>query len=84
MLPVSTVSRKENLDVLYDIEIDPQSYPKLNLNSASYVRAHKQTTVHKGSLVREISDMKTEYVELYVLILEKLESFNQEVMNEAL
>lgn len=46
--------------------------------------AHKQTTVHQGSLVRQISDLKTEYEELYLNILEKLEDFNKTLMNSAL
>lgn len=84
VLPVSTVTNKQNLDMIYDIEIETGLYPKLNLAKTSYVRVHKQTTVHKASLVREIADMKAEYEELYLYVLTKLEEYNKEVMDNAL
>ena len=84
VLPVSTVSRKENLDAKYDIEVNPAAYPKLNLNRMSYVRTHKQTTVHQASLVTPIGDLKADYEDLYLHILEKLEDFNENVLKEAL
>ena len=46
VLPVSTISRKENLDAEFDVEIDPAVYSALGLNKVSYVRTHKQLTVH--------------------------------------
>lgn len=84
VLPVSTVSRKENLDRDYDIEVEPSDYPKLNLNHTCYIRTHKQTTVHKASLVRKIADMKLEYEDLYLEILEKCEEFHKSVIDNAL
>ena len=84
VLPVSSVSMKSNLDSDYDIEIDPVKYPKLNLTQISYVRTHKQTIVHQGALASEIANMKSEYVDLYLEVLEKLENFNKRVMNDAL
>lgn len=84
VLPVSTVSRKENLDREYDIEVEPSDYPKLNLNHKSYIRTHKQTTVHRASLVKKIADMKSDYEDLYLDTLEKYEEFNKNVINNAL
>lgn len=84
VLPVSTVSRKENLDRDFDIEVEPSDYPNLNLNHTCYIRTHKQTTVHKASLVRKIADMKSEYEDLYLEILEKCEEFHKSVIDNAL
>lgn len=84
VLPVSTVSNRRNLDADYDMEIDPAKYPLLHLNRVSYVRVHKQTTVHKASLTTQISDMMAAYEDLYLEILEKLEEFNQNIINHAL
>jgi uncharacterized protein YifN (PemK superfamily) len=84
ILPISTVSRKENLDAEYDIEINPEKFPLLNMNKICYVRTHKQTVVHKASLTSEISDMKTSYEDFYLTVLGKLEQFNNKTINDAL
>lgn len=84
VLPVSTVTRKENLHPIYDIKIEPEKFPKLNLTNVSYVRAHKQTIVHRGEILSLCGDMKGNYTELYLNILEKREQFSREVTNQAL
>ncbi|MGN0158316.1 MAG: type II toxin-antitoxin system PemK/MazF family toxin [Brotaphodocola sp.] len=84
VLPVSTITHKEHIDPDYDVKVEPAEYPKLNLNRTSYIKTHKQTVVHQASLVRQIGDLKTEYEELYLTVLEKLEDFNKLVMNNAL
>ena len=84
VLPISTVTKKANLDSEYDLEINPVNYPLLHLDKLSYVRVHKQTTVHKVSLTSLIGDMKTEYVDLYLNVLEKLEEFNKTTLDNAL
>ena len=84
VLPISTVTKKANLDSEYDLEINPANYPLLHLDKLSYVRVHKQTTVHKVSLTSLIGDMKTEYVDLYLNVLEKLEEFNKGTIDRAL
>lgn len=84
VLPVSTITHKEHVDPDYDVKVEPVEYPKLNLNRTSYIRTHKQTVVHQASLVRQIGDLKTEYEELYLSVLEKLEDFNKMVLNHAL
>lgn len=45
ILPISTISNKSNLDPEYDVEINPEKYPLLNLRQTSYVRTHKQTYI---------------------------------------
>ena len=84
VLPISTVTKKANLDSEYDLEINPANYPLLHLDKLSYVRVHKQTTVHKVSLTSLIGDMKTEYADLYLNVLEKLEEFNKIPIDNAL
>ena len=84
VLTVSTIPHKENMDPDYDVKVKPEDYPKLNLKKVSYIRTHKQTSVHQASLVREIGDLRTEYDELYLAVLEKLEKFNRTVLDGAL
>ena len=72
------------MDSEYDIPISKEEYPKLNLNHDSYIRVHKQTTVHKNSATRIIADLKGEYEELFIYVLEKLEKYNKEVLDNAL
>lgn len=84
VLPISTVSRKENLDSEYDFKICPEDYPKLNLQKVSYIRVHKQTTVHKKELSQEISDFKAEYEEAFREILILLGQFNKYIQERAL
>lgn len=84
ILPVSSITRKQNIDPVYDIAIDPSMYPRLNLTKTSYVRTHKQTIVHRNSLVGVISDMRLEYEDLYLKILEKREQFSKEITEQAL
>ena len=84
ILPVSSISIRANIDPVYDIEIDPVLYPKLNLTKTSYVRTHKQTIVHRASLRDEIGDLKSDYEELYLEILEKREAFSSSITQQAL
>lgn len=84
ILPISTISNKSNLDPEYDVEINPEKYPLLNLRQTSYVRTHKQTTVHRSSLTSQISNMKDDYADLYLYVLEKLENFNRKALDDAL
>ncbi|MCI9213169.1 MAG: type II toxin-antitoxin system PemK/MazF family toxin [Ruminococcus sp.] len=83
ILPVSTITRKENIDPDFDVKVEPEQYPNINLDRISYIRTHKQTIVHQSSLSKEIGDLKTEYEELYLLVLEKLEEFNKRMMDDA-
>lgn len=84
ILPVSSISIKTNIDPVYDVEIDPRLYPKLNLQKVSYVRTHKQTVVHRANLGGEIGDLKAEYEDLFLEILSKLDEFNKSIMNQVL
>ena len=84
ILPVSTITHKGNIDPDFDIPIDPSVYPKLNLNKISYVRTHKQTIAHRASIISVISDLRTEYEELYLEILIKREDFSYDTTTQGL
>lgn len=83
ILPVSTITKKENIDIYYDIAIDPEKYPKLNLDKYSYIRTHKQIVIYKDMIKGEISDLKEEYLEIYSDILNKLKEFNIKLIEKA-
>lgn len=84
ILPVSTITRQNNRDLEYDLEIEPTKYPKLNLPKISYVRTHKQTIIHIAEIGDFISDLKNSYEELFLEILEKREKFSKSITNQAL
>lgn len=46
VLPISTISKTQNIDIEYDIELNPQIYQKMNLNKVSYIRTHKRIYLH--------------------------------------
>lgn len=83
VLPISTISKRENRHPFYDVEVDPIYYPRLRLNKVSFVRTHKQTVIHRAAIIHQISDLKNEYPELYGDILEKLSEYNKILMNDA-
>lgn len=82
ILPISRVTNSRHLDLNYDIQVDPSTYPNLNLTVKSYVRTHKQTVVNRSSL-KEISNMKVEYPDLFTGILDKLEEYNTNLITDA-
>ena len=81
-MPISRITNSKNLDTCYDIPVDPVVFPDLRLNCFSYVRVHKQTVVNTASL-NEVSDMKTEYPQLFSSILDKLELYNSAMIGAA-
>lgn len=83
VLPISTVSKRENLHFFYDIKVEPMLYPRLRLSKESFIRVHKQTTVHQTAVVRKISNLKVEYPDLYSLVLEGLSEYNTNLMSNA-
>ena len=84
VLPVSTITHKENIDPYYDIEVDPALYPKLNFQKVSYIRTHKQTVVNRANLGDEISTLCKEYEDLYLEVLTKREEFSKNITEQAL
>lgn len=84
VIPISTIKIQQNIDPDYDIQVDPALYPKLNLTQVSYIRTHKQLTIHAGSLTKAFGDMATDYPELYYEALEKMQEYNDALVETAL
>lgn len=84
VLPVSCITRRENINEVYDIKIDPALYPSLNLSAVSYVRTHKQTVVHAAEIGSIYGDMKSDYPDIFLTILEKRNEFSKEITEQAL
>lgn len=84
VLPISRITRRINMDHIFDIEVDPTTYPMLNLTSLSYIRSHKQTVIHRGEIGDLIGDLKTHYSDLYHRVLEARELFSKEITDQAL
>ena len=84
ILPVSRITDSRRIDPIYDIKVDPTTYPTLSLNAVSYVRTHKQTVVHRAEIGDKISDMKSDCEDLYLDILTKRAQFSEEITNQAM
>ncbi len=82
-LPVSRVTRSEHIDRIYDIEINPATVPLANLKQRSYIRTHKQSVVHKATLVKAVVDFKTEYAGIFQEVLDKVELFQVTMLTAA-
>ena len=83
-LPVSSITRRYNIDPIYDIEVIPSVYPMLNLDNVSYIRTHKQTIVHMGEIGKKIGDLRNDYPDLFLEVLSKREQFSNEITRQAL
>lgn len=58
--------------------------PLMNLSQDSYIRTHKQSVVHFAELVCEIVDFKSEYLEVYLKVMAKVEEFQKKLIDDAL
>ncbi len=83
VLPISRVTKKENLDSRYDFEMQIVDYPALSLKAVSYIRTHKQTIANDGELADCIADFKEEYPDAYLSVLVLVEEFQKELINRA-
>jgi hypothetical protein len=84
VLPISRVTKRENLDEYYDVLLNPDAVPKLNLTQYSYVRTHKQSVVNIVELYIEIIDFKKDYMDIYLDIISKMEEFQKNLIDKAL
>ncbi len=84
VLPISRVTKRENLDEYYDVLLNHDAVPKLNLTQYSYVRTHKQSVVNIVELYREITDFKKDYMDIYLDIISKMEEFQKNLIDKAL
>lgn len=83
VLPISTISRRENLNPHYDLPISPQERMTLNLTRECFIRTHKQMTVHRAALIKELGDMKQFIPELYLKTIAKMEEFQKQIVDRA-
>lgn len=84
VLPISRVTNSANLDTEYDLPIEPQDVPLMNLSQISYIRTHKQSVVHSGVLTRQIVDFYSEYPDVYLDAIAKMEDFQKNIINNAI
>lgn len=77
ILPISSISHKENIDEIFDIEVTAEMYPLLKLNKdISYIRCAKISTVHSSTISKdEISNLKEQYPELWDKVVLKLKEY---------
>ena len=84
VLPISRVTRRENIDQRYDFEIRVHDYPMLSLKATSYIRTHKQSVANIGELAERIVDFKKEYPDAYVEVIALVEEFQKKLIDDAL
>lgn len=83
VLPISRVTKKENLDSHYDFKIQVADYPSLSLKATSYIRTHKQAIANEGEFADCIADFKEEYSDAYLSVLALVEEFQKELISKA-
>lgn len=84
ILPISKISHSENIDPYFDIPMEISDYPLMNLQYKSYIRTHKQTVVHKNSLVHMITDFSANYADTYIDAIAKIEEFQKDIVDKAI
>lgn len=82
VLPISTISRKNRINIYYDIKIENIKYPNLNLTKdTSYIRTNKIQTINEKDLLKKVSNnCKDLYPDLYQEIRNKVSSFYTDVL----
>lgn len=76
VLPVSSVTRSENISENYDVKVIKERYPDLNLNrDVSFIRVHKPYTVNSSECVEVICEDIRIYEDLTKDIIDKFEDF---------
>lgn len=84
VLPVSRITRSENIDSHYDLPMEVLDYPLMNLTAKSYIRTHKQTVLHKNELIKEITDFKKNYQCTYFESIRRVETFQKTLIERAI
>lgn len=82
VLPISSVTNKNRLNLTYDIEIDKNIYPDLNLNKdISYIRTGKVQTINEKDLIKKVCDnFENTYPELYDKIRIKVQDYFDDIL----
>ena len=82
VLPVSKISKPENIDNDYDYQLTAKNHGKLKLKfDPSFVRTHKISTAHSKDLSFQHTDysIRDLYEEDYQIIKEKFQKFSTEL-----
>ena len=80
VLPISTITMRNNLNAYYDLLISPQKRAVLNLSRECFIRTHKQLPVHSASPVKQLGDMRADAPDLYLDAIAKMEEFQQAIV----
>ena len=77
VLPLWSISVKMNINSEYDIPIDKNVYPLLNLTrDTSHIRTHKLMTLHTSQLSNQtIANLKELYPDLWSNIVSKIQEY---------
>ena len=77
VIPLSSISVKMNINNKYDIPIEKDIYPLLNLiRGTSYIRTHKLMTLHTSQLSSQtIANLKELYPDLWSNIVSKIQEY---------
>lgn len=84
VLPISTITRRENVNPYYDILISEQDRATLSLQRECFIRTHKQMAAHRGSIIKKIGDMRNDAPDLYIGAIEKMEEFQKNIVNHSI
>lgn len=84
VLPISTISKRQNLDPDYDILVDATERAVLSLDKECFIRTHKQTPAHQAQLIKCLGDMRTDLPDLYLDAVSRMEQFQEEIVNKSI
>ena len=74
-LPLSTIYHKTNVHKTFDLELNPETYPFLNIKQVCFVRVHKSVVVNKTAMSHVLCDVKKTYSDLFVDIMILFEDY---------
>lgn len=81
VVPVSSISMRQNIDISFDLEITKKVYPFLNLRKETcYIRCGRIMTISKKDLaVKTVSDLRSSYPELWQRIIHKVGEYVSDI-----
>lgn len=84
-LPISRVTKRENLDEHFDYEMKPEDYAEsaLQLSEVSFIRTHKQAVLNAGDITKEVIDLKTEFPDVFTQVIDLVEEFQKKMISDA-
>lgn len=84
VLPISRITNSHNIDTDYDLKIEPEDYPLLNLKKTSYIRTSKQGIINRAELHKPIANFKEEYSKKFNEVIEQVSKFQEEMLKRAI